>query len=228
MKKYYNWLFFALLVQLTACFELREEIELQPNGSGKYYLLLDMSQSKSTIDLAMNMQKSKGDDNLKQLNFAIDSTFSKSVRRFNGMKGITNAKDSVNKTDYIFGISFNFSDIASLNNAIIQLNEDRNGSYTTIFDLAKNTFSRSNQFYLAYINENLQQNFTTNPEKVAQYKNLLQTAQYTYIVKVQGKIKKFSNDKAELDYTKKALRLSVPLTQALEGKAVLENEIKFK
>jgi hypothetical protein len=144
------------------------------------------------------------------------------------MKGITDAKDSVNKTDYIFGISFNFSDIASLNNAIIQLNEDRNGSYTTIFDLAKNTFSRSNQFYLAYINENLQQNFTTNPEKVAQYKNLLQTAQYTYIVKVQGKIKKFSNDKAELDYTKKALRLSVPLTQALEGKAVLENEIKFK
>ena len=115
---------------LTSCFELREEIDLNKDGSGTYRLLLDMSQSKQTIDLAQKMQQEKDNEGAKNLTTTIDSTFAKSVMRFNGMPGISQAKDTVNKTDYIFGVMFHFSGMEALNNAIMELNKDENGKPT--------------------------------------------------------------------------------------------------
>jgi hypothetical protein len=228
MSKFYTLaiVFFCSLF-LSACFELREEIDLQKDGSGTYRLLLDMSQSKATIDLAQKMQQDAEAN--KNLNFTIDSTFAKSKLRFNGMLGISQAKDSINKIDYIFGISFNFSGIEALNNAIMELNRDENGKNTIqepIYSLSKNIFTKQNIYYFNNISEVLKQ--SNNTEKNEKLKTLLQGANYVSIIKVNGKIKKISNKKAEIDYTKTVLRLSTALPEAISGNADLGNTLKIK
>jgi hypothetical protein len=223
-------LLFSLL--FSACFELREEIDLNKDGSGTYRLLLDMSQSKQTIDLAQKMQQEKEGENTQNLHFTIDSTFAKSVARFNGMAGISQAKDTVNKVDYIFGVSFRFSGIEALNNAIAELNKDENGKTTIekpIYSLNKNVFERQNDYYFNNISEVLKSKPNQmQTEKAEQIKLLLQGANYIIVTKVNGKIKKYNNKKAEIDYTKTVLRLSTPLQEAMEGRGELANAIKIK
>jgi hypothetical protein len=214
---------------LSSCFELREEIDLNKDGSGTYRLLLDMSQSKQTLELAYKMQQNKDNEAAKNLNFTIDSTFAKSVMRFNNMPGISQAKDSVNKTDYIFGIMFNFSGMEALNNAIAELNKDENGKPTIekpVYSLTKNIFERQNSYYFNNVSEVLKGN--ANLDKNEKLQTLLQGSSYVCVIKVNGKIKKFSNKKAEIDYTKTVLRLTVALPEAIRGNADLGNVLKIK
>jgi RecG-like helicase len=223
--------FFTIICSLllTSCFELREEIDLNKDGSGTYRLLLDMSQSKQTLDLAQKMQEAKDNEAAKNLNFTIDSTFAKSVMRFKNMPGISFAKDTVNKTDYVFGIIFNFSGMEALNNAIMELNKDENGKLTIekpVYSMTKNIFERQNLYYFNNISEVLKVN--TNVEKNEKISSLLQGASYVSVIKVNGKIKKYSNKKAEIDYTKTVLRLATPLPEAISGKSELGNVIKIK
>ncbi len=226
LKKYVAIFTIICSLFLTSCFELREEIDLNKDGSGVYRLLLDMSQSKQTIDLAQKMQDN---ESVKKLNFTIDSTFSKSVMRFANMPGISLAKDTVNKTDYVFGVMFNFSGIEALNNAIMELDKDENGKTSIekpIYSMTKNIFERQNLYYFNNISEMLKSG--ENIKKSEQINNLLQTASYISVIKVNGKIKKYSNKKAEIDYTKTVLRLATPLLEAIEGKATLGNVLKIK
>lgn len=218
-----------IILSFSSCFELREEIDLNKDGSGTYRLLLDMSQSKSTIDLAQKMQANKDQDAAKNLNFTVDSTFAKSVMRFNNMPGITQARDTVNKTDYIFGITFNFSGMEALNNAMMELNKDENKKSTLtkpVYSLTKNVFEKQNIYYLNNISEALKTK--NNSQEAEQMRRLLESATYVTILKVNGKIKKFSNDKAEIDYTKTVLRLSNPLLEVIADKADVGNTVKIK
>ncbi len=216
----------------SACFELREEVTLNKDGSGSYQLLLDMSQSKQTIDLAQKMQQQKDGEATQNLNFTIDSTFAKSVARFNGMAGISQAKDTINKTDYIFGVSFQFASVEALNNALAALNKDENGAITLtqpVYSFAKNIVTRHNTYYLSNVSELLKNKPNTTPtEKSEQIKLLLQGANYVITTKINGKIKKYNNKKAEIDYTKTVLRWSVPLQEVIEGSEELANTIKIK
>jgi hypothetical protein len=216
-----------IIILFSSCFELREEIDLNKDGSGTYRLLLDMSQSKATIDLAQKMKQD--DESNKNLTTTIDSTFAKSVMRFSQIKGISQAKDSVNKVDYVFGVLFKFENIEALNNAMAELNKDENGQSTlqeAVYSFKKNVFERQNIYYFNNISDALKNK--TEKEKAEQMRNMFDGASYINLLKINGKIKKYSNSKAELDYTKTVLRLAVPLPDAIEGKAALGNVVKIK
>ena len=90
----------------------------------------------------------------------------------------------------------------------------------------KNIFERQNIYYFTNISETLKS--TPTVDKNEKLQTFLQGASYVSVIKVQGKIKKFSNKKAEIDYTKTVLRLATPLPEAMQGKAELGNVLKIK
>lgn len=216
----------GLACLLTSCFEIREEIDIKKNGAGTYALVVDMSQSKAMIDMAMSMADTKSRMPLQEM----DSSFLRGVARFGNMEGISNAKPVNNRQDYIFGMQFDFANIEALNRALNDVNRDStNGPQAApaaIYKFGKRTLERTEGNYmkaLAGLNE-----FKANDENAEQMKVLLANATYAYVVRTEGKIRKFSNKQSELSYTGKELRYSASLSDVIEGRANFANLVKFK
>ena len=228
-----NYLIFAsLLLLLTSCFEVREEIDLKKDGSGTYQIVLDMSKSKNMIAVAMKMAENDEKMQASGNPFSdVDSVFVKGAQSLNGMEGINNAKGSYDKQNYIFTTKFDFKNIDALNDALNEMNKRKNPeleSFPVTFKFEKNIFERTSNFYMKDLT-NFSEQTGGDEQKIAQVQAVLKTATYISVIRTpEGKIKKFSNEKAVLSEDKKELRLSANLSEITEGKISLGNVLKIK
>ncbi len=229
-----NTIFIAIFVlfALTSCFEVREEIDIKKDGSGTYAMIVDMSKNKNLLDAAMQMAEKDDKMALGGNPFAeMDSAFIKGAETLNGMEGISNAKGTNDKTNYIFITKFDFKDIDALNDALNEMNKRKYPeleSFPAVYKYEKKTLERTNHFYMRGLTDFSEQT-GGDEQKLAQAKQMLTTATYTCIIRTpEGKIKKFSNDKSVLSEDKKELRLSANLVEVSEDKVSLVNVVKIK
>lgn len=228
-----NYLIFAsLLFLLSSCFEVREEIDLKNDGSGTYQMVLDMSKSKNMLDVAMKMAESDEKMQATGNPFAdVDSAFVKGAQSLNGMDGISNAKGTYDKQNYVFTTKFDFKNVDALNDALNELNKRKYPdleSFPVTYKFEKKIFERTNHFHIKDLT-NFSEQAGGDEQKIAQVQAVLKTATYTCLIRIpDGKIKKFSNQKAVLSEDKKELRLSANLMEITEGKISLENVLKIK
>ena len=222
----------SLLFLFTSCFEVREEIDLKNDGSGTYQMILDMSKSKNMLDIAVKM--AEADEKMQTIGNPftdVDSAFVKGAQSLNSMEGISNAKGTYDKQNYIFITKFDFKNIDALNDALNELNKRKSPdleSFPATFRLEKKTFERTNTFYMRELT-NFSEQVNGDEQKLAQMQAILKTATYTSIIRItEGKIKKFSNEKAVLSNDKKELRLSANFKEISEGKISLANVLKIK
>jgi hypothetical protein len=221
------WAFWLLvgLPALTACYEIREEVDIKNDGSGSYAMIIDMSQSKALLEMAAAMPENKD----KLPTSEIDSAFAKGTARFKNMPGISNAQPINQAKEFIFGMRFDFKDMAALNNALRQSPDQgaaNNLPAPEIFKFSKRTLERTSLFQFKELNSLTE--LQKNPEDAEQVRALLQSATYACVIRVEGKIKKFSNEKAELAYTGKEVRFGASLLDLIDGKANCANVVKFK
>jgi hypothetical protein len=230
MKKSWVWLLWASLLPVcTACFEIREEVDIKKDGSGTYALLVDMSQSKAMLELAMAMTENKDKLPLGEL----DSSFVKGTARFQDVPGISQVQPINNRQDFVFGMKFDFKDVAALNLALQKSTSDpqtgrpATGPAPEVYKYAKRTLERSGDFFLKGLAD-LDALASDNSENTDQVKTLLKSGSYVSIIRTEGKIRKFSNPAAELSYTAKEVRFSANLLDLIENKASCANTVKFK
>jgi hypothetical protein len=227
--KEFKTLFFCLLLLpfFSACYEIREEVDIKKDGSGTYTLVIDMSQSKALLDMAMAMPENKD-----KLPFGeLDSSFVKGMARFKSLPGISQVQSIDNRPDFIFGMKFDFKDVGALNLALQKSNAETAGATAgpapEVYKYTKRTLERTDNFFLKGL-ASLDGLAGDNSENAEQVKTLLKSASYVCLVRVEGKIKKFSNPQAELSYTAKEVRFSASLLDLLEGKVSCANTVKFK
>lgn len=225
-------IFISFLILLTSCFEVREEIDLKNDGSGTYQMVLDLSKSKSMLDVAMKMTESDEKMQATGNPFAdVDSAFVKGAQSLNGMEGITNAKGAYDRQNYIFVTKFDFKNIDALNDALNEMNKRKYPeleSFPVTYKFEKKVFERTNHFHIKDL-ANFSEQAGGDEQKLAQVQAVMKTATYTCLIRTpEGKIKKFSNQKAVLSEDKKELRLSANLIEVSEGKISLANVLKIK
>jgi len=223
---------FACLILLpfvSGCYEIREEVDIKKDGSGTYALVLDLSQSKALIEMAMAMPENQG-----KIPFAeLDSSFAKGTARFKNMPGISQIQPLNNRQDYVFGMKFDFKDVTALNQALQKATTDAGptsqmaGPAPQIYKFTKRTLERTGDFFLKGLTD-MSSLTADNAENAEQIKDLLKSASYVGLIRTEGKIKKFSNPKAELSYTAKEVRFSANLLDLLEDRANCANTVKFK
>ncbi len=144
-------LFLAVLTisvtALSGCLHIIEEATFRNNGSGSYKMTLDMSEMKGMMDMVKNMG---GDSSV--MNMGADSTsiqgegdytppaddvaaedpmgglgeqMSSVSATIKGVPGITNVVEIKDTSTFMFGYTFDFADIASLNRALKIINKDK-------------------------------------------------------------------------------------------------------
>ncbi len=139
-------------LSLSSCLHVVEEVFFKDNGSGKYTMKLDLSEAKGMMDMMKNMAP----DSLKKDSASAEPAptqdngmsqmgedMSKVASSLNGLSGITNVVETKDTANFVFGYTFDFQDVASLNKALRVLGKEKFDSKTEeVFKLDGKKFER--------------------------------------------------------------------------------------
>lgn len=147
LKNLFLAVFAMSVTALTGCLHIIEEATFRNNGSGTYKMTLDMSEMKGMMD----MFKGMGGDS-SAMNMGGDSTaiqgegdytppadapveadpmgglgdqMSSVAATLQGVQGITSVVEIKDTSNFNFGYSFEFADMAALNRALKIINKDK-------------------------------------------------------------------------------------------------------
>jgi hypothetical protein len=219
--KFLVHLFLAtLLLSLQGCFEVLEEVNVNPNGSGTLILTINGSQSKSQLDKLMAKDSIGGLKIPKRKE--IESSLAEIGNKLKSVKGLSNIQVTKDLVDYILIIKCDFANASALNDAIntIWLLYDKKAKTNSIY------FSYHNKLFKRSFDQSLIKNVK---EKLSsQEKDILSKATYTCIYRFSSEIESQTNSFAVASKSKKATILKSPVLDIVVGKKSLENEIKIK
>lgn len=218
MRKTAHLLLLILCFALTGCFELIEQVTLKKDGSGTFSWIANLSQSKDNINglLAQDSILNKPVPRVS----AIKSKMARAKGILGSMPGISGVETEMDFNNYLFKVTCQFADVASLDEAIAatleRLSERNRKLPRNNFVYREGLFSRK----VSYAYEEDLQSFT------AQAKEVLTKASFTAIYRFDDIVKSSENPKAKVSPSGKATMLKVNLWEALKERQ-FENSIHF-
>ena len=215
---------FALILGLTSCFDIIEEIKMNNDGSGELKLTIDLSQSKG--NLANYMQAGEINGVEIPTKDEVKLEIMKLKQALGKIKGISNIKTKSDFNEFIFEVNGDFANVKALNKAINVSAKSFNQTPFPIknykhFDFTDNKFSR----LFEYTDERFTETEYNNFSAVVRY--LMESAKVVSIYRFEKPIKKVTNKKANLSPSKKAVKLEGNIAEFAKGEKSLENHISF-
>ena len=209
----------CLLVCLTGCYELGEEVQLRADGSGRYQLLIDMSESRSALDLIMASVRQQAQENGEaspEDPFAeMANAFEQMATSLRSVSGVSAAEAIVNDTLYQFGVKFDFVVIEALNEGLTELySHPTPYEYEPFYQRQPDSFSRSAIFYLRSITDEIQGE-GQDPQLV----KILNSGRYSFTLKSERAFDEAPDAAVELADDRRSLRLELPLTELQASEA---------
>ena len=245
-RRFYSLTLIVILaISLSSCFDLKEEITINNDGSGSFIQTVDMG-NNPMIRMALNMQSDSTMNKGKATN-QMDSTLEETKAKLSQVKGIKNVKTASSIEELKFMVMYDFEDVDALNRAANVIKEDKEAEVKIItkqYSFDKGEFTRANSFSLGNNNMDMSEvmgikkgeevSEQTEGEK-AQMKQMMQMffggANYTYVVHVPNKVKSYSNkDNTTISEDEKTLIMTIPFLDLIneEKKVDVGNSIKFK
>ena len=218
--------FFSLCLLLisslfvTSCLEVIEEITIKKDGSGTYSSTVDASQMAEQMAMLGSMDTTG--EMMPKMKFSMDSTFLSSFAQVSKVEGIKNFKVDTSKA-YVYTYTVDFKDVATLNKIVAVGKSNSKVDASNLYSFSKGKISRRNEMAN---NSNSMMGDMGEQEEMA--KTMLKDMKYTVIYHVPNKIKGNKNKMSVLSDDKKTLTLQCSMLDIVEGKAKLEDEVKFK
>ena len=212
---------FICLLSFTSCFEITEEIKMNTDGTGKFMLTINLSESRENLKNYMGMDEFQGVKIPKQSEILGEIDKVKSI--VSNIEGISEVNTSQDFEHFIFAIAGDFENIEALNKAI---NEVAKGMNKTEFAVVTgNNFSKGYKIF---------NRLFPYPIDVAAYKKLgsmprfvLESARFTNIYRFDEPIVEHSNKNARISPSKTSVMLQHTLGELAQGSSSIKNEIKF-
>lgn len=137
LKKHFLFLLTTLVLFLSSCLHIVEEVTFRDKGNGTYKMTLDMSEMKGMMDMMKGMKPdSAGVDSSGMGIGAMPDMGGNPMGQFGeqmtgvakdlkGIQGISNVVEINDTTAFNFGYSFDFSDVTALNRALKTINKEK-------------------------------------------------------------------------------------------------------
>ena len=208
MRKLSSRIYIAfLLIVCTSCFDIKEIIFLNSDGTGTYSLVIDMSQSKAMIDMLSEMGVDSASESPKKSPFSeVDRSFDENKSELEEIEGIRNVTAIKDEENYKFGIQFEFLTMYALNKALNRLNQEDDvvRKEQVFFTFEKKTFIRHNteDFTKKLMNSTGMASDSLNISKL--FKDLSYSTVYT----MPKKVKSMTNPDAELSDDKRTVSVT--------------------
>ena len=216
MKNIISISLLLILISLTSCFEIVEQIFVKKDGSGNLQITLNLSKSKTKINSIRQMKTINGrnvpsETEIKNKIKEIEKSIGKTA-------GITGVKTTLDWDNYIGTISCNFTNVNQLNNIAKNVANPSDAKYiekSYNYDIANAVFERLNK-----LSVKKDYNKLSNADK-----EVFATANYTSISKFESTINTASNADAKISPSKKAIMLQYNVLDIINGKKSIENKI---
>jgi hypothetical protein len=222
MRTFFSlFVLFAFMALNTGCFEILEEVNLAPDGSGHLKMTINLSESKTNLTNYMNMEEVQGipvpskDEIIRDIN-RIKTALSKS-------EGMSNVETTYSFENFIFTVSGDFDNTQHLNDGI---NNVIGALNRTPFEVVKlDNFDFTEKAFRRYFNYPVSLlDYETLP---VMHQFMLESAKIVSIYRFQKPIRLFTNDNARLSPSKKAIKLENSVGDVLQGKTTIANSVMF-
>lgn len=232
MSKLFKLLIPVIVLSLTSCFDITEELNVNNDGSGKYNLTIDMSGMMDMID--MMGEADSASESMDEL----ETEYNKQAELLRAIEGITNVSSDFSKKG-VYKIGYNFSSIDALNKALNTTAESKEGKESKItYSFNGKTFERS-----TILNQKLDKDEDEAEEETEEEESELDMDEsmksmmnmmfkdhfYTCIVHFEGSVKKLKEgEDATVSDDKKTITNKVELVDLMEKKDLLGFKAKIK
>ena len=226
--------FLPLAFLLTSCFEFKEKVEFNSDGSGSFQFTIDMGQIKQMLQMMESMAgedegeegaegeaaEEEKEDPMADMN----KEFEDIIARLENIDGITNIKGIDDDEDFVFGYSFDFSNVGALNKAMFEIwNDDEENPIpagTEFFKFSKNGFERAG---LMGMKESLSQEMGEDGASIP----IMQEMNWTTVYTFPKKIKNSSNDLSEISSDGKEVTVKYYFLKEGYEEKDINNKISF-
>lgn len=203
-----------IIITLSSCFEVIEDVTINKNGSGTFKISANFSESSGKIKTCMLLDSMFGIAMPNEV--VIQESLFKTVVQLKNTPGISNVIFSKNFEDFIFSISYDFNNETTLNNSFTQIVQvfDKKG----ILPYQPYTFNTSS------FSRNHQRSLTEQQEEKLKkmFGEILKSARYISVYRLPTEVTSCSNITSKISKSKR-----VVINRILVGDLLLqENSIK--
>lgn len=213
---------FILILGLSSCVEIIDDLSLNADGSGTFKYTVNLSSSKVKINsiLALDSLDGRKVPSLDE----IKGDVSRLIVAFKSKEGISNVVVDENYDDYLFKVSCDFSSLLDLQNAIKDvIREETKYKDSKEFEhnwlsLENNTLERSVPQITVQKTKELKQS----------ERDLLKEGSYTSITRFTTQIDDYKNKSAMVSKSGMAIMIKTDPYSLLEDHHLLDNTIYLK
>jgi hypothetical protein len=218
MPKFISFIF-VLLIGLSSCIEIIDDLSLKSDGSGTFKYTINLSSSKIKVNSILALDSIDGRkvpsiDDIKQ---KIDQF----VKTLDAQNGISNVKVEENYTEFIFKFQCDFTSVSTLQEglkqSIVILTKEK-----SIPQLEHNWLSWEENKLVRSIPEITGKKINEIEEADIE---LLKKGTYTSITRFDKTVEKFENKAAQLSKSKMAVMVKTDTYRLKENQDILENTI---
>lgn len=219
MKRTYLFGIITLLFSLTSCIEIIDDLSLRSDGSGTFKYTVNLSASKVKINsyLALDSLDGKKVPSIEEISDRINAVIESLEKR----EGISNLTFDANYDNFILKLSFDFSSVEALQQAIkdVVLEESRE---KTIKELDETWITINEAAFNRSIPKlNLDRVNTLKQDEIA----ALKEGTYTSITRFDKEIEKCKNESSIISKSKKAVMLRTDVYSLSQNTSMLDNTI---
>lgn len=210
--------FIIILLSLTSCFEIVEDVTFKKDGTGIFKLIVNLSQSKNEINSLMKLDSSAGYNipTEREINTYLDQA----LRTLKTTEGLTNVSIKRDFKNWIFEVRTNFKNTENLEKGLINLHSDFSGGEPFTFRNKLKYNGKTVEREVQTLDEKTRKELNKPTEK-----KIFAKAKYTTIYRFESTIEKSSNTRAKVSPTKKAIMLQSNVLNIINGKETIQNQI---
>ncbi|EMR01735.1 hypothetical protein [Cesiribacter andamanensis] len=217
----------CLLIGLSSCLEITEQVHMRSNGSGQFTFTVDMQEAKPLLDMARNFSSEANPEAVKSdLSTGMDEAHG----RLQKIKGIHQPTLIKSKDGLLSGITFEFDNVAALNKAINAVQNSKGEPQEEYFAWNGQQLHRLNTLKL----ENEVKKGTDSglagldlSVNGKSFREILNSMVYRTEYRFDTPIKGVSNSNATLSADKRKVTLERYLLDDSKKAGTLENVIRF-
>lgn len=213
-------LYLVLLCGLTSCFEIIEDVTFRKNGSGVLKLIINLSQSKNEINTLMKLDSNSGYriPREKEINAYLDKAII-TLKATPGLSKIVLRRDF---TNWVFEIETEFNNTKSLEEGMKAIYSEFSGGKQFSFRNKLIYNDKSLEREMEPFDENVKKQLNKPTEK-----KIFARAKYTTIYHFENQVLTYSNKRAKLSPSKKAIMLQTNVLNLINGIESIQNNIKL-
>lgn len=219
MKLRFIFVIATLMVSLTSCIEIIDDLSLRSDGSGTFKYTVNLSSSKVKINsyLALDSLDGKRVPSIEEISSRISAVIESLEKR----EGISNLSFDANYDDFILKLSFDFKSVKQLQQAIkdVVLEESREKA---IKELDETWITADDAAFERSIPKiNLDRVNQLKADEIAE----LREGKYTSITRFESEIEKCANESSAISKSKKAVMLRTDVYSLSQNTTLLDNTI---